>query len=242
MSSKKMFQVSTLQALSLGYNKAVLSVEEFLRHGNTGLGTFEGVDGEMIIVDGICYQADQEGKIRPAAPEKGVPFAVTADCSGEKRIRIDACGSADRLKEELDLIIDAAFELNSMHIVRLDGRFDMIDARSESGMYTNHVELKDMLAERQKSFLFKDIEGSVIAVHFPDYMDGINAAGWHLHFISADRSLGGHVFNLSFSAAEGSIETLSRIEIMMPTGPSFDTYDLKRASQADIKKVEQGEG
>ena len=55
--NSKMYQVSTLQALALGYSRSVVTVGELLRHGDTGLGTFEDVDGEMIVIDGNCYRA-----------------------------------------------------------------------------------------------------------------------------------------------------------------------------------------
>ena len=45
----KMFQVSTLQALALGYSRAVITVGELMKHGDIGLGTFEDVNGEMIV-------------------------------------------------------------------------------------------------------------------------------------------------------------------------------------------------
>ena len=48
----KMYQVSTLQALALGYTRAVISAEELLKEGDTGLGTFEDLNGEMIVMDG----------------------------------------------------------------------------------------------------------------------------------------------------------------------------------------------
>ena len=64
----KMFQVSTLQALMLGYSKAVISVDELLGHGNTGIGTFTDVDGEMIVLDGVCYRAMENGDITGAEP------------------------------------------------------------------------------------------------------------------------------------------------------------------------------
>ena len=57
MNSMKMYQVSTLQALMLGYSRAVIPVSELLNHGNIGLGTFKDVDGEMIVLDGSCYRA-----------------------------------------------------------------------------------------------------------------------------------------------------------------------------------------
>ncbi len=63
MKSNKIYQVSTLQALALGYTRSVVTVEQLLEHGDTGLGTFQDVDGEMIVVDGVCYQAKQDGGI-----------------------------------------------------------------------------------------------------------------------------------------------------------------------------------
>ncbi len=240
MRTNKIFQVSTLQALSLGYTRAVIPVSEFIRHGNMGLGTFEGVNGEMIVIDGQCFQADKHGNVCPAAPDTGVPFAVIADCSGGKKLQLGPCASIDDLKDLLDHVVDDAFELNSMHLVRIDGLFKTISARSESGIMTHHVELKDILAGRQEDFVFTHTQGSLIALRFPDYMDGINAAGWHLHYISDDRARGGHVFDLSFEKADASVETISQIELQMPTGPMFDTYDMKNASQDDIRSVEQG--
>jgi acetolactate decarboxylase len=71
-------------------------------------------------------------------------------------------------------------------------------------------------------------------------MDGINAPGWHLHFLSEDRKKGGHVFDLDMESGKVLLSKLSTIEIRLPDEPVFDTYSLKEASQDDIKAVEQG--
>ena len=71
-------------------------------------------------------------------------------------------------------------------------------------------------------------------------MDGINAPGWHLHFISEDRTKGGHVFEIKMRSGKVRLDKITRVEIQMPTEPSFDTYSLKQANGDDIKKVEQG--
>ena len=76
MKSNKIYQASTLQALALGYTRPVVTVEELLEHGDTGLGTFENVDGEMIVLDGVFYQAKQDGSIVRTEDSAGVPFAV----------------------------------------------------------------------------------------------------------------------------------------------------------------------
>ena len=196
MNSMKMYQVSTLQALMLGYSRAVIPVSELLNHGNIGLGTFKDVDGEMIVLDGSCYRAME---------------------------------NIEELKMALNNIIDSHFGLNSMHMARIDGEFDIVDARSESGYESVHVDLKTILGKTQKAFKFEKIKGTLVCVYFPDYMDGINAFGWHLHFISDDR-------------AHGQISKINSIEIKLPEGPMFDTYSLKQASEEEIKAVEQGHG
>ena len=80
----KMYQVSTLQALALGYSRAVITVGELIREGDTGLGTFEDVNGEMIVMDGHCYRADRDGNVTVVDPGTGVPFAAVAKLYGEQ--------------------------------------------------------------------------------------------------------------------------------------------------------------
>lgn len=237
----KMYQVSTLQALALGYSRGVIPVGELLAHGDTGLGTFEDVNGEMILTEGHCYRAREDGSVVEAPPETGVPFCAVSRLNGQRTFDIEQIGDIGSLKQLLDVKIEEDFGLNSMHMVRIDGHFPKISARSESAYRSHHVELKDVLAKTQKDFFFEDISGSLVCVYFPDYMDGINAPGWHFHFISDDRTRGGHVFELVLERGRVLLDKIHTIEIRLPDEPAFDTYALKEASGEDIKKVEQGE-
>lgn len=234
-----MYQVSTLQALALGYTRSVVRTDELLSHGNTGLGTFEDVNGEMIVVDRHCYQAAEDGSITEMPPDIGVPFASVANLQGDRVFTLSEIPDIEHLKMELNLKIEEDFGLNSMHIAKIEGDFERVDARSESAYRSHHVELKDILGETQKSFCFEQIRGTMVCIYYPDYMDGINAPGWHLHFISEDRKWGGHVFDLQMRRGEVFLDKINRIEIQLPSEPAFDTYSLKEASQQDIKEVEQ---
>lgn len=236
----KMFQVSTLQALALGYSRAVIDVDELMRHGDIGLGTFEDVNGEMIVIDGHCFRADETGAVNEADGKTGVPFSSVTFFNEVRRCETDSVGSIAKLKEWLDLRIEEDFGLNSMHVVRIDGQFQRVCARSESGYRAHHVTLKDALSKTQRDFYFDDIEGTLVCVYYPDYMDGINASGWHLHFISGDRKKGGHVFDLSIEKGTAYFDKIANIEIALPHEPAFDTYALKGASKDEIKDVEQG--
>jgi len=242
MTNMIMFQVSTLQALMLGYSRKVITVAELLKHGNTGLGTFTGVDGEMIVLDGTCYRAKEKGDVVLAEPERGVPFATVCSMQDCDTIDFASMSSVDELKSELNNIIDYQFGLNSMHMARIDGEFEVVDARSESGYESVHVDLKTILGKTQRAFKFENVKGTLVCVYYPDYMDGINAAGWHIHFISDDKKHGGHVFDIIMKSGKGVISKINSIEIKLPDEPNFDTYTLKQASEDEIKAVEQGKG
>ena len=238
----KIFQISTLQALALGYSRAVVPVSELLKHGDIGLGTFEDVNGEMIVADGECWRATEDGTVWRAEPDMGVPFASVAKAGYSVDFEIEGIKDIGKLKELLTLKIEEDFGLNSIHIARIDGYFHTIHARAGAPYRSQHITLKDILSKTQKDFCFESLYGTLVCVYYPDYMDGINASGWHMHFVSQDRSLGGHVFEVSMRSGECQVQKMDRIEIQLPKEPAFDTYSLKEASKDEIAQVEQGKG
>ena len=234
----KMYQVSTLQALALGYSRAVTTVGELLQEGTTGLGTFEDVNGEMIVMDGRCFRADQDGNVTEVPSDTGVPFAAVATLHGEQSFQMGKLSDIEAIRTELTRKIEEKFGLNSMQVVRIDGVFEKVDARSEAPYRSHHVTLKEVLGQTQKAFIFENIRGSLVGVYFPDYMDGINMPGWHLHFLSDDRSKGGHVFDVSIREGSVKVDKINNIYISLPKEAAFDTYSLKQDLQEEIKSVE----
>lgn len=113
MKSNKIYQASTLQALALGYTRPVVTVQELLEHGDTGLGTFENVDGEMIVLDGVCYQAKQDGSIVRSDDTAGVPFAVAGFVKDGRTIKMEAKKNIEAIKLALTMCIDEDFGLNT---------------------------------------------------------------------------------------------------------------------------------
>ena len=125
-----------------------------------------------------------------------------------------------------------------MHVVKIEGCFEKVDARSEAPYRSHHISLKEILGQTQNAFLFEQVHGTLVGVYFPDYMDGINMPGWHFHFLSEDRSLGGHVFDISIREARANVDKINNMELNLPNEPDFDTYSLKQDLQDEIKSVE----
>jgi acetolactate decarboxylase len=66
-----------------------------------------------------------------------------------------------------------------------------------------------------------DIDGTLIGFRFPAAATSVNVPGWHFHFLTADRSRGGHVLSLTTGAGKALLEEFSDLRIHFPArGPA----------------------
>ena len=66
-----LFQVSTSAALVEGIYQGAVRVSRLLQHGDFGMGTFIDLDGEMVVLDGICYRISGGQAPSPLSREIG---------------------------------------------------------------------------------------------------------------------------------------------------------------------------
>ena len=234
-----MYQVATLQSLTRGDFYSNCTVGDLLEHGDTGLGTFAAVDGEMIIIDGKCYRARADGSVSPAVADDGTPFAVATFLAKSIRLKIKGGSDMQQLLDCLEQAADAAGS-NNIYACRIDGSFKAVYARSE--MKQEHEPYKtfaQVLATDQREFHFNDVDGSLIGVYFPQYMAGLNMPGWHIHFISEDRTMGGHVFGLTVKQAQGYMGKTDGFTLKIPDSEYFQKLNLAEVSKAEIESVEK---
>ena len=68
-----LFQVSTSGALVQGIYERAVSSTYLLNYGNFGLGTFDNLDGEMVVLDGAIYQVRGDGTVTRIVEDTGTP-------------------------------------------------------------------------------------------------------------------------------------------------------------------------
>lgn len=234
----KMYQVSTLQALTQGDFYGNATVGELLQKGDTGLGTFEAVDGEMIIVDGKCYRAKADGTVELAQATDTTPFASVTFLNKSIVFNINEEQSMADVLEHLDVRVQDAGE-NNIYACRIDASFSEVYARSEMKQQEPYKTFAKVLETDQREFRFQDVNGSLVCVYFPKYMDGLNLAGWHVHFISDDRTMGGHVFNFRLKEGRAYLGATSGFTFMIPKSDYFQKLKLTEVSEEEIASVEK---
>lgn len=234
-----MYQVSTLQALAKGDFYGNATIEELLANGNIGLGTFEAVDGEMIVLDGICYRAKADGTVEIADASDATPFASVTYLNKELTFDLKKIADMSELLAKLDEVGKAHGE-NNIYACRIDGYFNEIYARSEKKQHSEpYKTFAKVLETDQREFEFKNVSGSLVCVYFPQYMDGLNVAGWHVHFISDDRTMGGHVFYCSLQEGKAYMSRTEGFSFLVPKTKFFQKLTLTDVSKEEIESVEK---
>ena len=230
-----LFQASTISALLDGAYDGDLSFAELAEHGDLGLGTLNGLDGEMIAIDGRFYRADVDGAVGEVGADARTPFAVMARFDPEIDSRIDRPLDHEGLLARLDELIpdDAA-----SCAIRLDGRFELVRARSVPRQSPPYRPLTEVVAELHV-FELADVEGTMLGFRFPDYVEGIEVSGYHLHFISADRRRGGHVLGSRSNGLRACLDPSSELHIELPPQVDLADPDLAAATHAAIEAVER---
>jgi acetolactate decarboxylase len=230
-SPRRMYQISTSTALVEGAYSGSVSSSALLEHGDFGLGTFEGLDGEMVILDGEIFQA--AGKVQRRSDDFLVPFAAVTHFSEDAEFQV---GKIACLKE-LELACDPhRVSENLFYALRVDGVFDTVHARAVHSVPQGTRLLK--AAQTELEFHFNNIEGTLVCLWSPSYASSFSVPGYHFHLISKDRTKGGHVLDCSARQLRTRIQILSEYDIRLPEAGSFLTTDLSRDPASDLAKAE----
>jgi acetolactate decarboxylase len=231
-----LFQASTIGALLDGAYDGDLSFGELAEHGDLGLGTLNGLDGEMIALDGEFFRADVDGRVNSVAAAERTPFAVVTRFTPSVDVALEGPLAHAELLARLDLL---AGEDASSCAVRLDGEFESLRARSVPRQSPPYRPLTEVVAE-QHVFELGQVSGTMLGFRFPAYVEGIEVAGYHLHFLSDDRSRGGHVLDSRGASLRARIDLSDDLHVELPPAVSLVDPDLSAATHEAVLSVEGG--
>ena len=235
--TETIYQVALLQSLTQGYYDGIIKVSELKGHGDTGIGTFEGVNGEMIVIDGKVYQALGDGTVQEAADDETVPFSNVTFFDSDVSVDLKNINDMASFKAELNKTV-AEKGKNMFYVVKVNGTFEKMLVRSELKQEKPYKTLDKALETDQREFNYENITGTVVGLYCPDYMGGLNATGWHFHFISDDRTKGGHMLELSFKEAKAELDITPEFDLELSDNSDFQSMELAKDVNDAIKKVE----
>lgn len=225
------FQVSTINALNEGIFDGNFTFKELRKRGDFGIGTFNGLDGEMVGLDGKFYQIKANGLAYPVNDTQKTPFALVKFFRSEKAIYLERAYNYERLVQYLDSVLASR---NLPYAVKIDGLFAYVMTRSVSRQAKPYGRLTEAL-KTQTVFEYRNVRGSMVGFRFPEYMRGVNTPGYHFHFISEDRKFGGHLLGCETQDIRILLDDIKRFDMVLPEAAEFLKTDLMKESEPGFR-------
>lgn len=234
-SRNTVYQTSTIDALLAGVYDGDLTLRELRARGDFGIGTYDNLDGEMVLLDGEFHQVKADGKVYSPDLDGETPFAAVCAFRPEK---VFAVPSGADMRAAEALIDREAPNQNLFHAIRIEGQFKTMRTRSVPAQKRPFPPLK-AVAATQPVFDMENVSGTVLGFRCPPFAAGVNVPGYHLHFISRDRARGGHILAFELVTGTAQVEVLDRFVMQLPATEDFATVDLSRDRQQDLQGVEK---
>jgi acetolactate decarboxylase len=229
-----LYQTSTLNALMEGAYDGNITLKELKQHGDFGLGTFAGLAGEMIVLNGEVYQVRVDDKLYQPEDSIETPFAAVTFFDADQILTIENRVNSEQMIKFLDSKLQTN---NIFYAVKIEGLFNYIKTRSVPKQSKPYPPLAKVT---QSVFEFSNIEGTIVGIRCPPYTNGVNLPGYHFHFISKDKKSGGHVIDFQLQNARIEIDATSGFQMELPANIDFYRLDLTGSKQDDLNKVEKG--
>ena len=230
-----LFQVSTIDALMAGIYDGQVSFAQLQKHGDFGIGTFDALDGEMAELDGRFYQIKNDGKAYPVSGSMKTPFAMVTYFNADKQILINKAMGDKQLEQYISSFF---LSPNIFYAIRIDGEFVYLKARSVPAQAKPYPGLSEVV-KNQSTFEFHNTKGSLIGFYVPVYFKGLNVAGYHFHFLTQDRTAGGHVLSFKVRNAMVSLSYAHKFSLFLPDNKEFYALDLSKDKESEVNKAEK---
>lgn len=229
-----LFQISTTGALVGGLYQGEVSVGVLKQHGDFGLGTFNDLDGEMVVFDGQFYQVRSNGEAHEVPDDVLSPFAMVTYFVPEQTVELTDCPDLATMLTKIDRLRNSE---NIFFSIRVEGDFDYVRTRAMCKQQEG-VRLVDAAAT-QPEFEFHNVVGTLVGFWTPEYVKTINVTGYHLHFLTADKRAGGHLLDCAATRLRLQIQHKGDFRISLPETTGFLKADFTRDTSAELIKAER---
>jgi len=234
-SAETLSQFSTIDALMQGIYDGPATFARVRQFGDFGIGTVNHLDGEMLCLDGVFYQVTSDGVVHLIPDGAKTSFATVSFFHGDHSAPVFELSSFTSLQKWLDGRLGSQ---NYFWSVRIHGMFRTIKLRSISQQYPPYRPLKEV-AKSERIFEYRDVAGTLVGFRCPPYIKGINVPGYHFHFLSDDKTKGGHVLGCSLIKGTASWESHRTFQLQLPDDFTFRHADFSTHDADALRKVEQ---
>lgn len=233
MAENTLYQYGTLSSLLAGAMDGSKSINDLLKHGDFGIGTLDGSDGELMIIEGQAFHARQNGDVVKLSGNETVPYAAVTYFDPEYQFPL----VKDKSSQEIgNLIYTHLTSVNLFAAIQIKGTFKKMHVRVVPKQQKPY---RPFSAIVQPEFRAENISGTIVGFYTPELFHGAAVAGYHLHFLSDDGQFGGHIMDYELEKGIITMQTMTEYTQGFPMVDNFlnTTFDVKEL----LKEIEVSE-
>ena len=189
------------------------------------LGTLDGFDGEVVLLDGKFQVVSGDGHVKLIKDlTVTAPFFELTHFDDDNPKELPAGTSYAELQQSP---LNYLPTQNTIFAIKLEGVFQHVKTRSMPKQANPYVPLGE-LAKTQPTFEFTSVRGTMVGFWSPPSMKGVALAGWHLHFITADQQGGGHVLEFTTQDVVMKMDECHEFHWLIPNSKAFRETDFQK--------------
>lgn len=208
-----LYQFAPIADIFNGNYERQMTCGEIRKKGDFGLGTFEGLDGEMVVLDGKIYQITGDGQVSLPADGVETPFVAITHFQAD---------AMHPLTEEVNLagltaVLDNFLPNKGIfYAIKIQATFKYIKVRSGFKQPQPYPSLTEVLRQSLPTFELTHVQGTLVGFWCPKYAESLNVPGYHFHFLTLDEKAGGHVDECLLEHGQIEIDEIHRLYLDLP--------------------------
>ncbi len=206
--SRQMYQVASFDYFASGKYEGVYPLNNLFEKADFGIGTVDGLDGEMYVRDGKAYRIISSGEVVEVPSSAMLPFAMM--CKFKPDTMFLYTGKMPVYKKIDELVNDST----KLLAIEIKGVYASLTTRSVPKQEKPYKNLYDIIAHDQVVFHPENLKGTAVGYRIPARCIAVNPTGYHIHYVSEDGKEGGHVLAFSTDSVMVSIQVLDDIELV----------------------------
>jgi acetolactate decarboxylase len=231
--AQSLFQLGNASALFSGAIEGNMRYSQLAVKGDFGLGTFNGINGEMVALDGKFYKIGQRGETTSVNPEWKTPFVELVKFHSNKSIRFENIDNYDVLKQHLASRLE---NKNLPYAIKIHGTFSFLKLRSRSPR--SALQTQDI---KEETYSIDNMKGTLVGFWMPDYLLTLTVPGFHFHFLSDDKKMSGHVLELKSEKIDAVTNQIEKIELVFPQTQVYKNANIIAATSDKYKSAQMND-
>jgi acetolactate decarboxylase len=228
-----LYQIATIDALLQGFFDGHTTLSELATKGDFGIGTFNTLDGEMVLEDGLFFQVKADGKVYRPSAETQTPFASVVKFAPEDSLEIQNM-DYPQLQQLIDSLMKSP---NYFYAIRVEGEFESVHTRSVPAQQKPYPQLV-VVTRNQPEFNIEKTSGKLTGFYCPEFVKGVNIPGYHLHYLTDDKTAGGHLLGFQLKSGMLKLDRIEKFEMQLPSSGDFQKSEFKTDRSSELKEVE----